>query len=83
MADNTIRLNRAAVAKLLKSPEIAAQINAAAHRIAAAAGDDAEVDEYTTDRNAAAVKVGAERQAAEGALTRAAASVGLEVRAKA
>jgi hypothetical protein len=57
-------------------------INALARQIAAQAGADAEVDEYTTDRAAAAVSVPAEQQAKDGALTRAASAAGLEVRAK-
>lgn len=54
---------------------------AAAQRMAAAVdAEDVEVGEYTTDRNAASVSVPAEAQARDGALTRAAARVGLEVR---
>ena len=63
--------------------EVAAPlINAVAHQVAGRIGEDAEVDEYTTDRAAAAVRVPAERQAKDGALTRAAAAAGLEVRSK-
>jgi hypothetical protein len=57
-------------------------INALAHQVASLAGDDAEVDEYTTDRAAASVAVPAHQQAKDGVLTRAASSAGLEVRSK-
>jgi hypothetical protein len=75
------RLNRAGGAEILK--ELAApHINAIAQDVAAKAGDDAEVQPYTTDRAAAAVRVPAEQQAKDGSLTRAAAAAGLEVNAK-
>ncbi|MFC9769536.1 hypothetical protein [Rhodococcus jostii] len=74
------RLDRTGVAEVLKAAETAALINATARAVAAQAGDSAEVSEYTTDRRAAAVSVPAEDQARDGALTRAAAAVGLEVR---
>lgn len=78
---SNFKLNRRGGAEVLK--ELAAQqINAIAQQIAAQAGPDAEVDEYTTDRAAAAVRVPAEQQAKDGALTRAAAAAGLEVRLK-
>jgi hypothetical protein len=73
-------LNRAAIAHLLKSPAFAAMVNEVAHRVAAEAGEDATVSEYTTDRSAASVWVPAEQQARDGVLTRAAAAVGLEVK---
>ena len=57
-------------------------VNAAARQVAAAAGPDAEVNTYTTDRAAASVSVPAEQQAKDGALTRAASAAGLEVRGK-
>lgn len=77
----SFKLNRKGGAEVLK--ELAApHINALARQIAAHAGDDAEVDEYTTDRAAAAVSVLAYRQAKDGALTRAASAAGLEVRSK-
>lgn len=60
----------------------AAAVKAAAREVSAAAGPDAEVEEYTTDRAAAAVSVPAEQQAKDGRLTRAASAAGLEVRAK-
>ncbi|WP_454199588.1 hypothetical protein [Nocardia sp. Marseille-Q1738] len=77
-----VRLNHEGIARLLKSREFAAVVKGAAHRVAAEAGEDATVSEYTTDRAAAAVSVPAEQQARDGVLTRAAASVGLEVKAR-
>lgn len=66
------------VLKQLAAPHI----NAIARQVADQIGEDATVEEYTTDRAAASVAVPAERQAKDGALTRAAAAAGLEVRAK-
>lgn len=67
--------------KILK--EMAARhVRAIADKVASAAGEDAEVAEYTTDRAVAAVRVPAHQQAKDGALTRAAATAGLEVRSK-
>lgn len=81
MASSSFRLNRAGGAEVLK--QLAApHINALARQVAAAAGADAEVDEYTTDRAAAAVSVPAGQQAKDGRLTRAASAAGLEVRSK-
>jgi hypothetical protein len=81
MASSSFRLNRKGGAEVLK--QLAApHINALARQIASQAGDDAEVDEYTTDRAAAAVSVPAHQQATDGVLTRAAAAAGLEVRSK-
>ncbi|MFD7046329.1 hypothetical protein [Rhodococcus jostii] len=74
------RLDRTGVAEVLKSAEFAAHINTVARDVASKAGDNAEVQAYTTDRRAAAVSVPAEDQARGGALTRAAAAAGLEVR---
>ena len=74
------RLDRAGVAEVLKSAEATALMNETARAVAANIGEDAEVSEYTTDRRAASVSVPAEMQARDGALTRAAAAVGLEVR---
>lgn len=75
-----IRLNRATVAKLLKSPKVAAMTNKAAARVGRASGG--KLDSYTTDRRAASVSVPAAEQAREGKLTRGAASAGLTVKAK-
>ncbi|MFE3060711.1 hypothetical protein [Nocardia sp. NPDC059239] len=81
MANANIRLNNAAIGKVLKTA-FGPMVNQAADAIASHIGPEAIVDDYTTDRNAAAVLVPAEQQAADGSLTRAAAAVGLEVRAK-
>ena len=77
---NTFRPNRKGIGEVLKT-EFVDEINRLAQAIADEVGDDAEVRFYTTDRGAAAVSVPADRQATDGALTRAAAAVGLEVRA--
>lgn len=82
MSEVKVTLNRKNVGALLKSPEFAAMVNKAAHAVAADIGDEAKVDEYTTDRKAAAVSVPAHLQATEGALTRSAGKLGLEVRGK-
>lgn len=68
------------IAAILKSAEVAAMVNSAAARLNAAC--DGEVTTYTTDRAAASVRVPAIEQARDGNLTRAAASMGLDVRAK-
>lgn len=81
MAKSSFRLNRKGGAEVLKQLAAPA-INAVARQVAAGAGEDAEVDEYTTDRAAASVAVPAEQQAKDGVLTRAASAAGLEVRAK-
>lgn len=79
MARQNFRINRKGGAEVLK--QIAAPtINALAKQIAESAGDDAVVEEYTTDRAAASVSVPAAQQAKDGRLTRAATSAGLEVR---
>ncbi|QCG77757.1 hypothetical protein QLQ77_gp11 [Gordonia phage Reyja] len=94
MARNGFRLNRRGGAQLLRSPQIAAAVNKAAHAVAdkirtglADEGDiEVTVDEYTTDRRAAGVTIrssrGVEFQATRGAITRAAAAVGLEVKTR-
>lgn len=79
MADPKFKLDTRGGAEILK--QLAAeQINAAARQIAAAAGEGAEVEEYQTDRAAAAVSVPAHKQAVDGVLTRAAAASGLDLR---
>ena len=75
-----VRLDHRGIDITLNSPEFAAAVNEAAGAIAGLVGPDAIVDEYRTDRRAAAVTVPAERQTRDGALTRAAAQVGLDVR---
>jgi hypothetical protein len=77
----TFKLDRKGGAQVLKE-QAAPLINALARQVAERAGEDAEVDEYTTDRAAAAVTVPADQQAKDGVLTRAAAAAGLEVRTK-
>lgn len=86
--------DRDGIRALLKSPEIAAAVNDVAEKIAAGAQHTTEagvdlpivVDHYETDRRAASVTIahaaGQAAQAKHGVLTRAAAAVGLEVRAK-
>ncbi|WP_292980965.1 hypothetical protein [Mycobacterium sp.] len=77
----TFELNQRGVEHVLK--EMAANhVRAVADKVAAAAGEDAEVAEYTTDRAVASVRVPAHQQAKDGVLTRAAAAAGLEVRSK-
>lgn len=92
MPATKFRLNRRGGAAVLKSAGVAAAVNSAAHAIAdkirtdlASEGNiDVVVDEYTTDRRAAGVTIRSERaiefQATRGAITRAAAAVGLEVK---
>lgn len=76
-----VHLNTANVGRMLTT-RFRGPVNALAHAIAEQAGEDAEVDEYTTDRSAAGVSVPTHRQTVDGALTRAAAALGLEVKAK-
>lgn len=77
----SFKLNHKGGAEVLK--ELAAQhVNALARQVADRAGDEAVVEEYTTDRAAATVSVPAAQQAKGGVLTRAAAAAGLEVRLK-
>lgn len=79
MADPKFKLDKRGGAEILK--QLAAeQINTAARQIAAAAGEDAEVQEYQTDRAAAVVSVPAHKQAVDGVLTRAATASGLDLR---
>ena len=86
------RLNRRGVGEVLKQ-QCGPAINEVAEQVAAqvrASIDDDSievvVDTYTTDRGAAAVPIadtrGMEFQASDGALTRAAAAVGLEVKSR-
>lgn len=81
-----VRLNRRAVSAILKSDAAAALADDAAGRIAAAItgvdAEDIQVSSYTTDRRAASVSIPTWAQARDGALTRAASRVGLEVRRK-
>lgn len=77
-----VTLNYREVGLLLRTA-FGDDVAAVAHRVAASAGGrrkGARVHRHTTDRQVAAVSVPAERQAKDGALTRAAAANGLIVR---
>lgn len=76
----SVRVDSPGIRKILKAQPMRRAVNAAARRVARAAGPSASVREYTTDREAASVAVPAEQQAIHGRLTRAAAQAGLEVR---
>lgn len=85
------RPNRKGISEILKTQSAAAVNDLAAQiqgQAQASVGDEAEVtmEAYTTDRAAASVTIasprGMEMQARDGILTRAAASLGLEVRSK-
>lgn len=84
------KLNRAGVAAILKSAEMAAMVDGAARKIAADAeatsGLPVEVATYTTDRAGAAVTITDPKalasQAKHGTLTRAAGAIGVEVTAR-
>jgi hypothetical protein len=86
------QLDRAGIAEILKSQEMAAAVDDLAEKIAAdvrsTVDDDVpvDVDSYTTDRAAAAVTIvhptGMGLQARNGVLTRAAAAAGLDVRSR-
>lgn len=75
----TFKLNRKAISELLRSAEAQAVVTGVAQEIAAAAGPEAKVNEYTTDRAAASVYLPAHHQAADGALSRAAADAGVHI----
>lgn len=91
MAANGFRRDSKGIAQILKT-EFREEINRCARAIGdevqSAIGNDIEVEvrEYTTDRSAASVVIadprGLEMQATTGALTRAAAAVGLDVRSR-
>lgn len=74
----TFRFDQKGVEEILKKMP-AREINSLARKVADHAGEDAVVHEYTTDRAAASVSVPDYHQAQRGALTRAAATAGLEV----
>jgi hypothetical protein len=74
----TFELNVEGGAEVLKQMA-APHIKALAQAIAATAGEDAKVNEYTTDRAHADVSVPAHQQAKDGVLTRALSDAGLEV----
>ncbi|WP_433658039.1 hypothetical protein ACQPW1_39715 [Nocardia sp. CA-128927] len=77
----TVTLNHGEVGRLLRTA-FGEDVAALARRLAAQAGKGARVHLYTTDRQAASVSVPAYRQAKHGALTKAAAAVGLIMRGK-
>lgn len=77
---NKFRLDRKGVREILRRTETAAFVNDYARQVTEAAGPNAEMVDYTSDRSAASVRVPASEQARRGALTRAAARVGLKVR---
>ncbi|MFD3431155.1 hypothetical protein [Nocardia fluminea] len=79
MATVKVTLNRAEVGVLLRTA-FGDEVRDLAKRVAAAAGKGARVRMYATDRQKADVSVPAHRQAKDGALTKAAAAVGLIVR---
>lgn len=81
MAKSGFQMNYKGGSELLKDMA-ASHMNGVAQQVAAAAGDDAEVTPYTTDRAAASVSVPAHQQAKDGVLTRAVSAAGLEVRPK-
>ncbi|MEU1284908.1 hypothetical protein [Kitasatospora sp. NPDC005856] len=84
------QLDSAGVREVLESPEVRAMVDEAAGRIAervkgaVPAPETVEVHPYTTDRQAARVTIADRRamawQARDGALTRAAAGVGADVK---
>ncbi|MFE6868306.1 hypothetical protein ACFVFS_17290 [Kitasatospora sp. NPDC057692] len=92
MAEVEFVLDTGGVREILQSAEVRTMVDEAAGRIAdrARAGVSApeavRVDAYTTDRQAAAVTIADRRgmawQARDGALTRAAAGIGAEVKAR-
>lgn len=82
MSASNFRLDRRGVAEVLRSEGVAKLANEAADQLADRLGEGAKVQRYTTDRKAASVSIPAEQQARDGALTRAAAAVGLQVRAR-
>lgn len=85
-----VDLDHAGIAQLLKSAPMQSLVRDAAEQIAGnvnvPAIDGVVVDEYSTDRAAASVTIRDPRaalwQARDGALTRAAAAIGVEVRAR-
>jgi len=79
-----VKLDHAEIRKMLQTAPRGV-VNQAANEVAASVrgrGHKAEVEHMTTDRAVARVKTNFYDQAAHGALTKAAASVGLEVKTK-
>lgn len=77
----TFYLNRQGGGEVLKQMA-ADEVHALGRLVAAQAGKEAKVSDYTTDRAATSVSVPAVQQAKDGVLTKAASAAGLEVRAK-
>lgn len=92
MAAVDVKLDHPGMREMLNSPEVAAMCVDAARKIAVVvrgsvpAGTDVAVDEYRTDRAAASVTIrdaaGKLWQVRDGVLTRAAGSIGAEVKAR-
>lgn len=87
MPGPSFKLSRKGVRQVLNSPEVAELMTSIAEEAGAAASHELEaegvevgVTAYSTDRAAASIAVPVWAQAHRGALTRAAAAVGLEVR---
>jgi hypothetical protein len=78
MAKITFKLDHAGIAAILKGDDVGKAIDALGSKVAALAGGDAKA--LTTDRRISVVRVKADRQARDGALTRAASAAGLEVK---
>lgn len=79
MAGIDFQFEYSGLEELLKSPAVGAIAKRLADRMAEQIGDDADVNEFVTDRAGASVGVPAHLQTRDGALTRAAAAVGLQV----
>lgn len=75
-----LKLDHAGIAQILKGAEVGAVIDQMGSRVASLSGGDALA--ATTDRRVSIVRVEADRQARDGALTQAASAAGLEVRAR-
>ena len=67
-----------AVARIAKGAQLAAIIHARAARAAEKAGG--EVNDYVTDRAVSSIRVPAEEQAKNGAITKAAGELGWDIR---
>jgi hypothetical protein len=84
MARVKVQIHSAGAQEILKSAEVAALMAEAAEQVAEIireeTGIEPDIESYTTDRAVSSVGVPVTVQATEGALTRAAAAVGLEVR---
>ncbi|WP_044506228.1 hypothetical protein [Gordonia sp. KTR9] len=89
MAEPTLKINNAAIARIAKSAEAQRIAIAAAEKVADAVRaqmsetggdpDSVKVEEYQTDRRVAAVVVPAYAQAADGVISRGANAAGIHV----